>query len=40
MGAPRSVRAIYKTVRTQEIDVDVYLPPKSDTVHPVGQCLQ
>jgi hypothetical protein len=29
MSKPTSFRAVYKTLVTQEIDVDVYLPPSS-----------
>jgi len=38
MSNPKSTRAVYKTVGTQEIDVDVYLPPQSDVAHPIRQC--
>ncbi|KAF4985497.1 hypothetical protein FDECE_16518 [Fusarium decemcellulare] len=30
MGSPTSFRAVYKHVETQEIDVDIYLPPLQD----------
>ena len=37
MSTPKCTRGVYKTIGTQEIDVDVYLPTESDAAHPVGQ---
>jgi hypothetical protein len=40
MSTPESTRAVYKNVGPQEIDVDVYLPPKSGAMHPIRQLSQ